>query len=284
MPHPDPVLCVKLAYCLTWEIASVRASQYWPGIRDFLQTCERSSEMDRWVCELYEESSPTAQEERSIVARINAQIDQPRNLESCRQAILELLPGSLYPIAEKHRLIHALAGTASSGSRLSLWLAERKITALRPSTSNLPPLAEREADFLRFIESPLFVEAYRKFWHQAPKYRNNQQMRVLICLAASLSQMIGPVDVEALQIWIERLGNLGSYSIQTKRDIAELCLGMTVQTYDAQELAYRLLVDAKEVDRRKLIQFCHHYADDLTEFAQDLVQGLQLSTCELSTH
>jgi hypothetical protein len=282
MTDPDPVLCVKLAYCLTWEIASVRASQYWLRIRDFIKTCERRTEMDRWVCELYEESSPTAQEERSIVARINAQIDQPRSLESYRQAVLELLPGSLYPMVEKHRLIKALACHGGSRGRFSLWLAERKITALRSSAGNLPPMAEREADFLRFIESPLFVEAYRKFWHQAPKYRNNQQVRVLTCLAASLSQMVRLATVEELQVWIERLGCLGSFSIQTQRDLAELCMDMTTHTYDAQELAYRLLVDAQEVDRRKLIQFCYQYADSLTEFAQELVRGLQLSSYELS--
>jgi len=275
MTDSDEVLLATMAYCLSWEIGGARASQYWEGIRDYVKTCEGLSETDRWVCELYEESSPTAQEEQSILSRINARLDHPRVVVKYRQVILELLPSSIAEIALKHRLMNSLVVPEGYG-RLRSWLVEHRIDALRPAQPKLAPLAAREGEFLKFIEYPHFLEGFRAYWHQAPKCRNNQQTRVLLCVAASLSQMLAGEDLNDLQEWSARLGRIGSYTEQTQRDVSELSLVMSDESYDAQELAYRLFVDAKEVDRQNIITFCNRYVDELTDFARDLLRGMQV--------
>jgi len=276
MSESDEILVVTMAYCLTWEIGGARASQHWQGIRNFAMTCDALSETERWVCELYEESSPTAQEERSILSRIKARLDHPRVVVTFRQAILNLLPSSIAEAAAKHRLMNSLSVPEGYG-RLRSWLSEHKIAGLRPAQPDLAPLAAREADFLRFIESPYFLEGFRKFWQQAPKSRTNQQMRILLCIAASLSQMLACDDSSEWQQWCSRLASIGCYTEQTQADVAELCLAMTSESYDAQELAYRLFADAQAVDRRNIITFCERYTEELGGFARDLVRGMQIT-------
>lgn len=51
---------------------------------------------------------------------------------------------------------------------------------------------------------------------------------------------------------------------------------MSHESYDAQELAFRLFVDAKKVDRQNLITFCERYSDELGGFAGELVRGMQI--------
>lgn len=108
MKESDQFLIAAFSYCLTWEICGARASQHWQDIRDYIQQSQALSEMERWTCELYEESSPTAQEERSILSRINARLDHPRVVVIYRKAILDLLPGYIAETASKHRLMNSL--------------------------------------------------------------------------------------------------------------------------------------------------------------------------------
>ena len=275
MTESDEVLIVKLTYCLTWEIGGARASQYWESIRDYIKTSDLLSEMERWGCELYEEASPSAQEERSVLSRINARLDHPREVIRFRQAILDLLPSSIIEVAAKHRMMNSLS-VPEGYSRLRTWLAEHKLAGLRPEPPAVTPLATREADFLQFIEYPYFLEGFRMFWQQSPKFRNNKETRVLLCVAASLSQMLACDDAAEWQDWSARLGRIGSYTEKTQRDVAELCVAMSGESYDVQELAYRLFVDAQKVDKQNIVTFCQRYSDELNGFADELVRGMQL--------
>ena len=275
MRESDAFLVTTMAYCLSWEVAGAPASQHWAGIRDYTQENDMLSDTERWCCELYEESSPTAQEERSIQSRINARMDHPRAVIKLRESILDLLPESIRESAARHRLMQSLITPEKYGT-LRTWLAERNIAGFRPAQPNLAPLAEREADFYQFIETPYFLEGYRKFWHQKPKSRNNRQMRVLLCVSAALSQMLTFDSASELRQWCKRLAVIGSYSQQTQLDVAEMCMLMAGESYDAHELGFRLLVDAQALDRKNLITFCDRYADDLTGFARELVRGMQI--------
>ncbi len=276
MSESDAVLIASMGYCLTWEITGARANQHWQGIRDYIAGSATLSDMDRWVCELYEESSPTAQEERSILSRIEERLDSPQRAASFRNAILSILPVPLTDAALKHRLMNSLTSVEDYG-RIRSWLIEHKLASFRPTPKYRVPLAEREADFIRFIEHPYFLEGFRRFWHAKPKKRNNKQMRVLLCASAALSQLITCHEASEVREWARRLGLIGSYSEQTQEDVSSLCLEMLDESYDAQELAYRILVDAREVDRRNLEIFCERYADELSDFAQDLVRGIHLT-------
>lgn len=275
MAESDEFLIACMAYSLTWEIAGANASQHWSGIREYVQDHDGLSETERWICELYEESSPSAQEERSILARINVRIDHPRRIVNFHKATLRLLPESLVEAAEKHRLMNSLVLPQGYG-RIRTWLSEHKFARLRPKPG-LPALATRESDFRSFIEHPYFIEGFRRFWHVSPKNRNCKQMRVLVCVAAALSQMLPGEGAEQLAEWSERLGRIGNYTEQTRKDVAELCQMMFDASYDAQELGYRLFADAKEADRRAIEAFCERYVDVLTGFARDLVGGMRLT-------
>lgn len=276
MTESDDFLVVSMAYCLLWEVSGKRSSQHWPAIRDHIENSVALSETERWVCELYEESSPTAQEERSILSRINARLEHPRTVMAFRQSILALIPEELAEVAAKHRLMNSLS-VPEGYSLLRSWLAQYKLTKVRPVQTEVAPLAAREADFLRFMEHPYFLEGFRRYWHQAPKSRNNQQVRVLLCVAAALSQMITCDDESELAQWSARLGQITNFTEQTQHDVADLSLKMLNESYDALELGYRLFVDAKEVDRINLTTFCQRYSDELTDFAGDLVRGMQVA-------
>ncbi len=272
MTESNEFLVASMAYCLSWEVGGMRASRNWQSIREYVQSHPALSETERWVCELYEESSPTAQEERSILSRINA---RPHH-QTFRKEILGLLPESIKEAAAKHRLMHMITLPGGAG-RIRAWLADHKIASLSPEPVDLPPLAAREADFRRFIEHPYFLEGFRKFWHKAPKHRNNQQMRVLLAVSAALSQMVTCDEESDLAEWSRRLGRMGSYTEQSQKDVAELSTAMLDESYDAQELAYRLFVDAEEVDQINLQTFCGRYADELTGFARDFVRGMLIA-------
>ena len=276
MSESDDFLVASMAYCLSWEIGGAGVRQHWKAIRDYIEKSESLSEMERWMCELYEESSPTAQEGHSIVARINARLDHPRKVISFRQSILALMPEALAETADKHRLMNSLSVPVGY-SMLRSWLTQSKVAPAISAQSKAASLATREADFLRFIEHPYFLEGFREYWHQAPKFRNNKQMRVLVCIAAALSQMVCCVDASDLRLWSQRLSKIGNYTEQTQKDIADLCLVMMAESYDAEELGYRLYVDASEVDRINFITFCERHANELTDFARDLVRGLQIT-------
>jgi len=275
MAESDEFLVACMAYCLSWEIAGANASRHWRGIREYVQHTDGMSEAERWICELYEEIGPSAQEERSILARINRRIDHPRRIVNFHKAILRLLPEAIVEAAAKHRLMNSLVLPQGYG-RIRIWLSEHKFARLRPKPE-LPAPATREMDFKEFIEHPFFVEGFRRFWHAAPKYRNCKQTRVLLCVSAALSQMLPGESAEALAEWSERLGRMGNYTLQTREDVAELCQMMFDASYDAQELGYRLFADAKEADRAAIEAFCRRYADELTGFARDLVRGMQLA-------
>lgn len=157
------------------------------------------------------------------------------------------------------------------------WLIQHKITAFREPSASPAPLAVREADFLRFIEYPYFLKGFRRFWHQAPKNRHNKETRVLLCIAAALSQMVACDQREPLEIWSQRLARMASYSEQTQQDITDLCLEMQDESYEAQELFYRIFVDANKVDRQNLISFCQRYSEKLGGFASEFLRGMQIS-------
>jgi hypothetical protein len=274
MAESDEFLIVCMAYSLTWEIGGAHASQHWQGIRAYVQEHHGLTETERWACELYEESSPSAQEERSIMARINARLDHPRRVVDFHKAILRLLPESMAATAAKHRLMNSLALPQGYG-RIRSWLAEHQFARLRPKPE-LPPLATREADFQSFIEHPYFVEGFRQFWHMPPKYRNNQQARILLCVGAALSQMLPGDDGDKVEEWSHRLGRMGNFTERTREDVVELCQMMFDASYDAQEIGYRLFVDAKEADRTAMVAFCERYADELSGFARELTRAIQL--------
>ena len=101
-------------------------------------------------------------------------------------------------------------------------------------------------------------------------------MRVLLCVSAALSQMLTFDSSSELREWCKRLAVIGSYSQQTQLDVAEMCMLMAGESYDAHELGFRLLVDAQALDRKNLITFCDRYADELTGFARELVRGMQI--------
>ena len=274
MAESDEFLIACMAYSLSWEIAGSNAFQHWSAIRDYVQHHEGLSERERWTCELYEESSPSAQEERSILARINQRIDHPRRIVNFHKAILKLLPKPLVEAAEKHRLMNSLVLPVGYG-RIRTWLSEHKLARLRP-TPGLPALAAREAEFGRFIEHPYFIEGFRKFWHHAPENRNCKQTRVLLCMGAALSQMLPGEDAEESAEWSGRLGQVSNFTERTREDVAGLCQMMFDASYDAHELGYLLFADAKEADRDAIEVFCQRYTEELTGFARDLVGGLQL--------
>jgi hypothetical protein len=276
MTDSDDFLVASMAYCLSWEIGGVRAREHWQAIREYIQSSGALTETERWMCELYEESSPTAQEERFILSRINARLDHPRVVVSFRQSILTLMPEALAELAAKHRLMHSLAVPEGYGM-LRTWLMQHKIARSRPAQSEPIPRPAREADFLKFIEYPYFLESLRSYWHQAPKFRNNKQTRVLLCIAAAMSQMLTCDDAQELQVWVERMRKIVNFTMQTQADLADLCLAMMDASYDAQELAYLLFVDANKVDRINFITFCDRHSDELTDFARDMVRGMQMT-------
>ncbi len=90
---------------MTWELAGTRAIGALVGISMHLSAGENAlGEMQRWTIELYEEGPPTAQEERSIRARIDAYLLQPRDVAYFGSGILKLLPEGLREAAATHSL------------------------------------------------------------------------------------------------------------------------------------------------------------------------------------
>jgi hypothetical protein len=276
MAETDEFLKIALAYCLTWEIAGSRAPGFWEELRAFKDRCDLLDEKELWMSELYEESSPTAQEERSILARIEARLDHPRAVLGFRKEILGILPASIRDAAEKHRLMKALVLPRAQG-RVRTWLNQYKMASAKthPERGNLP-LAEREAEFIRFLEYPHFLEGFRQYWKQAPKVRNGRETRQLLYFAAAFSQMVHCEETAEFEAWSRRFARACSFSAQTESDTLELGLEMLDQSYDAQSLAYRIFVDVNEVNRANLIQFCRKYEDKLTTFSQELVRALSL--------
>ena len=213
-----------MAYCMTWELAGARAKEHWSEIHTFIADGNALNEQQRWVVELYEERAPTAQEERSIRSRMDAYLLQPRDVAYFRSGILNLLPDPLRNTAEAHSLMHGLAMPSTEFGILKTWVMRWKSSQFQASQVRVLPLAEREADFGRFLEQPYFVESFRKFWRVPPKRRGNRRTRVLVCIGAALSQMVRVDESVDFDLWTERLMIACHFTEQTKEDLRSLIL------------------------------------------------------------
>jgi len=263
---------------MTWELVGTRAKEHWSKIHAFLADGNALSERQRWIVELYEEGAPTAQEERSIRSRINAYLLQPRDVAYFRSGILNLLPDSLRGAAEAHSFMHGLAMPSTEFGLLKSWVMSWKVARFQAPQARVLPLAEREADFSRFLEQPYFVESFRKFWRVAPKCRSNRRTRVLVCISAALSQMVRVDEAVDFDLWTNRLAATCHFTEQTREDLRSLIDEMSNVSYDVQELAYRLFVDAREIDQRNLQSFIERYGDELSDLAPELARSMQFNT------
>jgi hypothetical protein len=267
-----------MAYCMTWELAGSRASRHWQGIHTFVAAANHLSERQRWTLELYEESPPSAQEERSIRSRIDAYLLQPRDVVYFRTGILNLLPEAMRAAAEIHSFMRGLTIPSNDYGKLKAWVMSWNLR--RPQVSQRPvtPLAEREQEFERFLELPYFVESFRRFWRVSPKKRSNRRTRVLVCIGAAMSQMMRVEDSLGFEPWIQRLAVICHFSSQTKHDLCHLMDAMHGASYDVQELAYRLFVDARTIDQRNLERFIKRYNNDLSECASELASRMRFGS------
>tara|TARA_B110000208_G_scaffold66130_1_gene85761 strand:- start:2614 stop:3408 length:795 start_codon:yes stop_codon:yes gene_type:complete len=260
---------------MTWELAGTRASEHWSGIQAFVSGENALGELQRWAIELYEEGPPTAQEERSIRARIDAYLLQPRDVAYFGSGILKLLPEGLRETAATHSSMHGLAMPSTEFGTLKSWVMGWKTAQYHAPKVRALPLAEREQDFNRFLEQPYFVESFRRFWQVAPKRRTNRRTRVLVCIGAALSQMVRVDEAADLDLWAERLTASCHFTSQTKDDLRSLIDEMCAISYDVPELAYRLLVDAREIDQQNLHGFIRCYRDQLSAMAPELARNMQ---------
>jgi len=274
----DEFLIVSMAYCMTWELAGARASEHWSEIHAFISGENSLGELQRWTIELYEEAAPTAQEERSIRSRIDAYLLQPRDVAYFRSGILNLLPESLRGAAATHSFMHGLAMPSTEYGNLKSWVMRWKVARYQAPQVRVLPLAEREEDFSRFLEQPYFVESFRQFWRVAPKHRSNRRTRVLVCIGAALSQMVRVDEAVDFDLWTERLTVSCYFTSQTKDDLRSLIDEMSNVSYDVQELAYRLFVDAREVDQQNLQNFISCYRDELSALAPELARSMQFDS------
>ena len=262
---------------MTWELAGARAKDHWSKIHAFLAGGSALSEQQRWGVELYEEGAPTAQEERSIRSRIDAYLLQPRDVAYFRRGILNLLPDQLRGAAEAHSFMYGLAMPSTEFGTLKSWVMRWKVARFQAPQVRVLPLAEREADFGRFLEQPHFVASFRKFWRVAPKCRSNRRTRVLVCIGAALSQMVRVDETVDFDLWTDRLTTSCHFTEQTREDLRSLIDEMLNVSYDVQELAYRLFVDAREIDQRNLQSFINHYGDELSALAPELARSMQFN-------
>ena len=264
-----------MAYCMTWELAGSRARNHWGGIRSFVSGENHLDERQRWTLELYEEGPPSAQEERSIRSRIDAYLVQPRDVLYFRTGILNLLPDVLREAAGVHSFMHGLTAPANGYGKLKSWGVSWSLGRSKVSQVRTLALAEREEEFNRFLELPYFVESFRRFWQVAPKMRSNRRTRVLICIGAAMSQMIRVEDSVGFELWTHRLATISHYGLQTKQDLCRLIDVMNGVSYDLQELAYRLLVDARVIDQQNLERFIKLYSDELSKLAPELASRMR---------
>ena len=267
-----------MAYCMTWELAGSRATDHWSEIRVFISGENALDERQLWAIELYEEGPPTAQEERSIRARIDAYLRQPRDVAYFRSGILNLLPESLRETAGAHSFMHGLAMPSTEYGKLKSWAMSWKVARFKAPEVHVLPLAEREQDFSRFLEQPYFVESFRRFWRVAPKCRSNRRTRVLVSLGAALSQMVRVDETVDFDLWTSRLTVSCHFTTQTENDLRSLIDEMSAISYDVQELAYRLFVDAKEIDQHNLKAFIDRYCDELSALAPELARCMQFDS------
>lgn len=274
----EEFLIVSMAYCMTWELAGTRASEHWSGIQAFVSGENSLGELQRWTIELYEEGPPTAQEERSIRSRIDAYLLQPRDVAYFRSGILNLLPEGLREAAATHSFMHGLAMPSTEYGKLKSWVMRWKTAQYQAPKVRVLPLAEREQDFSRFLEQPYFVESFRQFWRVAPKCRTNRRTRVLVCIGAALSQMVRVDETVDFDLWTGRLTAACHFTSQTKDDLRSLIDEMSNVSYDVQELAYRLFVDAREVDQQNLQGFIDRYRDELSALAPELARSMQFDS------
>ncbi len=266
---------------MTWELAGTRAAENWSDIHAFITGENALDELQRWTIELYEEGPPTAQEERSIRARIDAYLLQPRDVAYFGSGILELLPEGLRDAAATHSLMHGLAMPSTEYGTLKTWVMSWKIAQYHAPQVRALPLAEREQDFDHFLQQPYFIESFRLFWRVAPKRRNNQRTRVLVSIGAALSQMVRIDEAADFDLWAERLTASCHFSSQTKDDLRSMLDKMCGSTYDMEELAYRLFVDAREIDQQNLHGFIRRYRDELSALAPELAHKMQFgSVCD----
>ena len=263
---------------MTWELAGTRATAHWSDIHAFIAGENALGEMQRWTIELYEEGPPTAQEERSIRARIDAYLLQPRDVAYFGSGILKLLPEGLREAAATHSLMHGLAMPSTEFGTLKSWVMGWKTAQYHAPQVRTLPLAEREQDFSRFLEQPYFIESFRQFWRVAPKRRSNRRTRVLVSLGAALSQMVRMDEAADLDLWAERLTASCHFTSQTKDDLRSLIDELCAISYDVPELAYRLFVDAREIDQQNLPGFIRCYRDQLSALAPELARSMQFGS------
>lgn len=268
-------LIVSMAYCMTWELVGSRASEHWAEVRSFVAGANSLAERQRWAVELYEESPPTAQEERSIRARINAYLRQPRDVAYFRTGILNLLPVPLQESAAAHSLMHGLEMPSTEYSNLKSWVMRWKSANYKAPIIRSVALAEREVEFNRFLEQPSFAESFRCFWGTAPKCRDNRRTRVLVSLAAALSQMLQDQEAADFDLWTSRFSVECHFTAQTKQDLRVLLDALSANSYDVEELAYHLLVDANEADHKNVRSFIDRYSDQLSSLAAKFALSMQ---------
>ncbi|HAQ58867.1 MAG TPA: hypothetical protein DCR32_07630 [Opitutae bacterium] len=274
----EEFLIVSMAYCMTWELAGTRASEHWSDIHAFITGENALGELQRWTIELYEEGPPTAQEERSIRARIDAYLLQPRDVAYFGSGILKLLPEGLREAAATHSLMHGLAMPSTEFGTLKSWVMRWKTAQYHAPQVRALPLAEREQDFNHFLEQPYFIEGFRQFWRVAPKRRSNRRTRLLVCIGAALSQMVHIDKVVDFDLWAERLTASCHFTLQTRDDLRSLIDEMSAISYDVPELAYRLFVDTREIDQQNLQAFIRCYRDQLSALAPELALNMQFGS------
>ncbi len=266
-----------MGYCLTWELAGARAPEHWAHLRAEAGRGDVLTELERWSAELYEEGPPSAQEERSLLSRIECALRGRRQLEAVKRLIVDLLPDVLHPAATRHSLLQGLR-LRREPSVVETWL---KRTGFGLAGDDGFPdaaarLGEREADFSRFLSLPGFEEQFRAFWRREPKLRGNRQTRALVTIGALAGQCIRPHDGVDWDRWAARFAGTCHYSIQTQQDVLLIAAETSGHCYDAQELAYRLLADARPQDIRYLKEWIARHEDEMNPIASELRRLLNL--------
>jgi len=265
----EDFLVAGLSYCLLWELWGDASEDDFAEHKERVERRCELTERDHWRLELYEESSPTAQEERSLLDRLQRYRRYAGNGVSIADSIVALLPPQLQERAARHSLLRRI-DPPSPG-----WFARlfrRRGTAPRADPA---PLADREADFERFLNLPGAVEGFRRFWRRPPKNRDNRQTRVLVILGMALGQSIDLETESKRHRWLERLERACHFSEQTRDDLLEVAAMTNEASYNAEELAYCIMIDARNRDQANFVAFLETYESALYAFGAELERTLK---------
>ena len=87
--------------------------------------------------------------------------------------------------------------------------------------------------------------------------------------------MLQNQEAADFDLWTGRLAVECHFTAQTKQDLRVLLDALSANSYDVEELAYHLLVDAPELDHKNVRSFIDRYGDQLSSLAPKFALSMQ---------